>query len=345
MKRAVTQRDVARIAGVSQATVSVVLNGQTNALERIPLETRDRVARVIRETGYVADPIARRMVNKQNKIVGVFSYEPVFPSAQADFFLPFLLGIEQGAQSQSYDVLLFTSAGGEGGRRRIFTDNNRLRLADGCIILGREFDREELAQLVAGGYHFVAIGRRDDAGGPVPYVGVNYATATAALVRQAFEFGHHAFAYVGRKTGIEASFDRWEGFDRATRSATAAIVVGGDDPRSAGSLISDLRDAGITVIFYEDLADAVHGAEAARSLGLRIPDDLSFVALGNPTRPVPTQMNFTGFHIPREEMGRLAVEMLADALEGRPHQRQRLLACELVRGATLGPAPKMKRSS
>jgi LacI family transcriptional regulator len=56
-------------------------------------------------------------------------------------------------------------------------------------------------------------------------------------------------------------------------------------------------------------------------------------------------VEFTRFHIPREEMGRLAVEMLADALEGRPHQRQRLLACELVRGTTLGPAPKKKRSS
>ncbi|ODT80484.1 MAG: hypothetical protein ABS76_16245 [Pelagibacterium sp. SCN 64-44] len=50
-------------------------------------------------------------------------------------------------------------------------ENVRVRLSDGCIILGREFEREELARLVAGDFPFVAVGRRDDAGGPVPYVG------------------------------------------------------------------------------------------------------------------------------------------------------------------------------
>ncbi|MBZ6078990.1 LacI family transcriptional regulator [Microvirga sp. WGZ8] len=343
MKVRVTQRDVARLAGVSQATVSLVLNGQANAIDRIPIETRERVARVIRETGYVADPIARRLVQKRNQIIGVFSYEPVFPSAQADFFLPFLLGIEQGAQQFGYDVLLFTSAAKGGDERRIFSSNNRLRLADGCIVLGRELDRAELAQLVSGDYHFVAIGRRDDAGGPVPYVGADYATATAALVGQALKFGHRAFGYVGRKPGIEASSDRWRGFHEATRSGEKALVIDTADPRPVNEALLDLRKAGVTAIFYEDLSDAVQGEEAAREMGLYLPGDLSIVALGNPTGSIPTQVNFTRFNIPREEMGRLAVEMLAASLEGHLHERQRLLPCELVRGETLGFLTETKR--
>ncbi|MGH8815559.1 MAG: LacI family DNA-binding transcriptional regulator, partial [Achromobacter pestifer] len=62
-----TQRDIARLAGVSQATVSLVLNNAGGNDGRIPVETRDRVNKVIRETGYVADPVARRMVKGLNR--------------------------------------------------------------------------------------------------------------------------------------------------------------------------------------------------------------------------------------------------------------------------------------
>ena len=99
MNRRVTQRDIARLAGVSQATVSLVLNDAAAAAGRIPQETRERVEKTIRETGYVADPIARRMASGRNSILGVFTYEPACPSEQADFFTPFLFGIEEMAQS------------------------------------------------------------------------------------------------------------------------------------------------------------------------------------------------------------------------------------------------------
>jgi len=143
-KGRLTQRDIARLAGVSQATVSLVLNDAKAAAGRIPAETRERVHKAIRDTGYVADPIARRMAKGLNRILGVFTYEPAFPSAQADFFVPFLLGIEERAQALGYDLLLLTGASGPRGQRKIFHENNRLRLADGCVLLGREFDRAEL---------------------------------------------------------------------------------------------------------------------------------------------------------------------------------------------------------
>ena len=98
--RRLTQQDIAKLAGVSQATVSLVLNGAANALARIPPDTRERVQKIIRETGYVPDPIARRMAKGSNRILGVFTYEPAFPNAHADFFLPFLFGIEEEAQAR-----------------------------------------------------------------------------------------------------------------------------------------------------------------------------------------------------------------------------------------------------
>jgi DNA-binding LacI/PurR family transcriptional regulator len=209
-----TQRDIARLAKVSQTTVSLVLNNRSDVTARIPAETRDRVLKVIRETGYQADPLARRMLRQRNQILGVFTYESVFPSSSGDFYHPFLAGIEDCAERLGCDLLLFTSAPVTEGRRRIFHENNRLRIADGCLLLGRQIPGDELARLLAEGYPFVSVGRRDDAGGPVPYVGADYVAATAGMVERALALGHRRLAFVGLGVGAESAADRLRGFRR-----------------------------------------------------------------------------------------------------------------------------------
>jgi DNA-binding LacI/PurR family transcriptional regulator len=332
-----TQHDIARQAGVSQATVSLVLNGAPSAIARIPLETRERVQEVIRSTGYVADPIARRMAKGANRILGVFTYEPAFPSAQADFFTPFLLGIEEEAQVQNYDLLLLTGAA-VGQDRKIFADGNRLRIADGCLVLGREFDRSELERLVAGDYPFVAIGRRDDAGGAVAFVGGNYTDGTRALVEKAKTLGHTKLAYVGPSGPAESIVDRWDGFAGALQGAELVLhidTVG----QPAGEILDALVASGATVAFFTELADAVKLEAAARERGLLLPGDLSVVVLGSHIRAERSHVQFTSFHIPREEMGRQATSMLVRRIEGEPVQ-QILLKCEPVEGETLGPVKR-----
>ncbi|WP_162795329.1 LacI family DNA-binding transcriptional regulator, partial [Nonomuraea lactucae] len=183
--RRLTQQDIARMAGVSQTTVSLVLNNRAEGEIRISPETRERVLQVIRETGYVADPAARRLAERRNRILGVFTYEAVFPAESADFYHPFLVGIEECAEEAGCDLLLFTGATASGERRRIFSAESRVRLADGCVLLGRTVDRGDLARLLAEGVPFVSVGRRDDAGAPVPYVGADYPPAVRALVERA----------------------------------------------------------------------------------------------------------------------------------------------------------------
>ncbi|MFB4283943.1 LacI family DNA-binding transcriptional regulator [Nonomuraea sp. MTCD27] len=88
--RRLTQQDIARMAGVSQTTVSLVLSNRVDSAVRISPKTRQRVLRVIRETGYIADPAARRL-----------------------------------AEEAGYDLLLFTSARATRGKRRIFNDDSQ----------------------------------------------------------------------------------------------------------------------------------------------------------------------------------------------------------------------------
>ncbi|SEI11786.1 transcriptional regulator, LacI family [Rhizobium tibeticum] len=334
-----TQHDIAKLAGVSQATVSLVLNGAPTALARIPQETRERVQHVIRTTGYVADPIARRMAKGLNRILGVFTYEPAFPSEQADFFAPFLLGIEEEAQAQNYDLLLLTGAG-VGRERKIFADGNRLRIADGCLVLGREFDRAELKRLVSGDYPFVAIGRREDAGGPVPYVGGDYTTGTRALVEKARALGHEKLAYVGPSGSAESVVDRWRGFAEAITEGAELVLHVDDVGRSAGEILDAIVTCGATAVFFVELADAVRVEAVARERGLSLPDDFSAVVLGSHVRAERSHVQFTSFSIPREEMGRQATTMLVRRIEGAVPIEQILLTCEPVEGETLGPAKK-----
>jgi DNA-binding LacI/PurR family transcriptional regulator len=331
----VTQQDIAKMTGVSQATVSLVLNGRDDADVRIAPETRERVLQAIRSTGYVADPVARRLASRHNRILGVFTYESVFPAGLGDFYHPFLAGIEECAERVGCDLLLLTSAPVIDGRRRIFQQDNRLRLADGCVLLGRSLDPAELARLLAEGQPFVSVGRRDDAGGPVPYVGADYPGATAAQVRAAVALGHRRIAYVGQGAGPESHADRLRGF-------AAAVAESGVDGRhlpiagsSPGAVLDAVSADGRTCVFVEEFADGVALAQLAAVRGLRVPRDLSFVALGDPTRPAATDIDFTGFRIPRRDMGWQAVEILTAILEGSSGVTQRILPCEPVAGATL----------
>ena len=316
--------------------MSLVLNDAKTAAGRIPVDTRERVRKAIRDTGYVADPIARRMAKGLNRILGVFTYEPAFPSASADFFAPFLFGIEEAAQTLGYDLLLLTGAASPHGKRKIFHENNRLRLADGCVILGREFDRAELKRLVAGDYPFVAVGRRDPVGDlPVPYVGADYIAGTAEMVRRARARNHTKLAYFGPSTGAESSVDCWTGFQSALAGADLVLhisEVGGP----AMALLDAIRQSGATVAFFTELADAVVVEAAARSQMLSVPGDLSIVVLGNHVRPAQSGTRFTTFSIPREEMARRATQMLAERIEANSRGEQVLLACEPVEGDTLG---------
>lgn len=357
MSERLTQRDIARLARVSQTTVSLVLNNRTAASARIPAETRDRVLKVIRETGYVADPLARRLLQQRNQILGVFTYESVFPSASADFYHPFLSGIEESAEELGCDLLLFTSAPVTDGRRLVFHDNNRLRIADGSLLLGRRIPASELSRLVAENYPFVSVGRRDNPqlpdGSPavIPYVGADYTTATATVTARALQLGHKKLAFVGPGKGAESSTDRLEGFRQiAPRGlhlhppAPSEREVGTRPPspntppaqRAVGEVLDELLGRGVTAVFVEDLADAAALAHVARERGLDVPGDLSVVALGDASRPVDGDDEYSGFHIPRKEMGRRAVGLLEALLSGDESDRQQLLACELVDGSTLG---------
>src|SRR5882672_1299054 len=154
-----TQLDIARLAGVSRPTVSLVMSGNA---ARIRAELRERVLAAAEHLGYAANPAARSLAGGHNRLIGVYTFERLFPVQHRDFYYPFLLGIEEESEAASYDLLLFTSAADPSGRRSINHGGvNRLRLADGCVLLGLHVDGEQLVRLARDRTPFVFLGRRE----------------------------------------------------------------------------------------------------------------------------------------------------------------------------------------
>ncbi|GAA2787286.1 LacI family DNA-binding transcriptional regulator [Crossiella cryophila] len=339
-RQRVTQAEVARVAGVSQAMVSLVLNGSSDV--RIAPETRARVQEALRSTGYTVDIMGRRLRGKGNNILGVFSYESVFPSGGADFYRPILRGIEEEAEAQGYDLLLFTSSGRRAGRRQVYENGtNRLGIADGSILLGRHNDPAELARLTRERFPFVFIGRRESPAGPIAYVGADYVEATRQCYDRLWRLGHRRIALLGLAGDHEPTVDRRRGYEvAARRHRRTPLVLQQEDPDQAWQALVAEQVTGV-LVETTAMAEGLHAR--ATAAGLDVPGDLSIILLGDND---PSQgggdsaVDWSMFRIPREELGATAVRVLLELLAGRsPDSGHRLLLpCVLHEGGTVAAA-------
>lgn len=345
------QAEVARLAGVSQATVSLVLAGKKDGVA-ISDETRQKVLDAAGSLGYVPDPAARRLAAARNGLLGVFSFTATFPTDVQHSYYPFLVGVEQEAAAQGYDLVLFTGSStggaGAGGPHAL----NRARLADGCLFLGRHAPVDELRRLVDDGFPVVHLGRRDEPAG-LAWVGADYVSASREVVHRLAALGHRRIILVRENDDAPASTDREQGFQEGLEAAglpggNAAVVRCADPERELGP--EHLRQwvaEGVTAFVAEETDSGAAWralSAAARDAGLRCPDDISLALLGSPPPDLADGPQPTGFDIPRAQLGAAAVRLLATLVAGEDAPAP-LVACAFRPGATTGPPPKAPEDS
>jgi len=348
-RRRATQVDIAKHAGVSQATVSLVLSGGA-ASDQIADSTRQAVLAAATELGYSVNVAARSLRGGRNHLLGLYTFEPVFPTDQRDFYFPFLLGVEEETARQGYDLLLFSSV--TSGDRAIYAGGvNRLKLADGCVLLGRNVRRAELAELVREDFPFVFIGRRELEGAELSYVGADYGTATSDLVGELVRLGHQRILYLRAVEDAEPTRDREAGYRHGLAAAGLAadesLIRRLADPADLTPEFVEhwVRTAGVTAILVEPSDDnRLTTALDATSTRVDFPGDCSIALLGDPPSWTPELRDWTRFSLPRAEMGRTAVQLLVDLL-GEPTgaPRQVTVPCSFVPGDSIGPAPERSR--
>ncbi|WP_308401221.1 LacI family DNA-binding transcriptional regulator [Streptomyces sp. AC512_CC834] len=350
------QAEVARLAGVSQATVSLVLSGRDIATGRpISSETRRKVLDAAHSLGYVPDPAASRLAAARNNLLGVFSFTATFPTDVRHSYYPFLVGVEQEAAAQGYDLVLFTgSSSGGAGATHGTGALNRVRLADGCLFLGRHAPADGLRRLVADDFPVVHVGRRDEPEG-LAWVGADYVSASREVVTALAGLGHRRVLLVREDDDAPASTDRERGFldglasnglpTGASASAGAGpgsgAVFRSGDPR--GELTADRVRAWLADGFTAFVAEETDTGAAWRALraavdeaGLDCPGQVSLALLGSPPADLADQPAPMGFDIPRPALGAEAVRLLAARIAGGPAVGT-LVACAFRPGATAGP--------
>lgn len=336
-----TQADVARVAGVSQTTVSLVLNDDASNHGRVSEAARNRVLSAIELTGYTVNPLARGLVGASTSIVGVRTYESVFPTSAGNFYFPFLEGLESEAQRAGVDLLLFTSMTSTGDDAANGSGTGRLRIADGCVLLGRHARAHDIAPLVRSGFPFAFVGRRESDSGPVPYAAADYDRATREAVERLLELGHERIALVTDYLGHESVEDRELGYRGAMAGAGHPAVMFDLEHSTASDVVAQMIHRGMTAaVATAGAAEELRDAVLAR--GLTIPRDLSIARLGDPEGRSDPRVEWSGFLIPRFEMGAEALRIVIRQLAGVDDDEAALqtrLPCAMVQGATTGPAP------
>ena len=184
----VTIKDVAKLAGVSIATVSRSLAEPDKVSEK----TRNKVIQAVEESGYVANTLAQNFRRRRSNTVLV-----LVPDIANPFFANIIQGIEQVARQFKYRVLLGDTQGYD-ENERIYSDLVSHKQADGIICLGRNIPfpyrkgRQSLDPawppfVMACEYH------RDI---PVPAVGIDNVAAAEVGVRHLLSLGHRHIAYI-----------------------------------------------------------------------------------------------------------------------------------------------------
>lgn len=334
-----SQRDIALAANVSQATVSFVLT-KRSVENGIPLETQRRVEEAAQRLGYSPNVAAQSLRGGRTGLIGVHTYERIFPVSPEHYYHQFLVGVEEEASALGLDLVLFTSTQKSATQRSVFLEgHNRMRLADGAVILGAHKDDAELKRLCEEGFPIVSIGRLASSSYKVASVAADYEAVLVSTVAELRSHGHERILYVGHEERRTARQDRYNGYLAGCRAAgvdrgePAFLAPGLIDSKWLGSVLA----SGVTGIVAETSAHAQAIYSAAANARIRIPEALSLVCLDvspNPGSYVP----WSHIDVPRREMGRQSLRVLVDLLDGKiDHDYSVSVPCGPALTTTIAP--------
>jgi LacI family transcriptional regulator len=333
MKRA-TMGDVARLAGVSKATVSAVLNGTALVKE----STRARVENAIELLNYRPAPV----VNGYAAANGAKSLGIVIKEVDNPYYAEVVLGARGVAEENGYSLFVASSEGEYEAERRAI-DLLRTKGIDGMIVtpvLHAGSDLSHLFELKRRNYPFVLI--EQVIGVRASVVDVENVEASRRAAEYLIQQGHTQILYLA---GPDYSMHSQERIDGTWRACSAAHLRFNDSHIvRAGAHLADGYRAGMeyfgacpaesrptAVSCYNDLV-AAGLYRALAELGLRVPDDVSVVGFDDIPLAEYLTVPLTTVRMPKARMGALAAEMLIKHVEAQmviPPQHA-MLESELV---------------
>jgi len=271
--------EVARLAGVSTATVSRALSGRGH----VSPASRERVQTAADALGYVVSSRASSLASGRTRNIGV-----IVPFLDRWFFSTVLSGVSSALMRAGYDITLYNITADADVRREVFATFLRRQRVDAVIAVSIELDESETQSLLDLGLPVIAIG------GPNPRLRTLTVDDTA-VARLATEhllgLGHRDIAHIGANPEFDLDFhiptQRRLGFEQALAAAgispnpaflePADFTVDGGF-RAAKQLLGRPGPRP-TAIFAASDEMAIGAILAARDLGFRVPQDLSIIGI------------------------------------------------------------------
>lgn len=275
-----TINDIAKIAKVSKATVSKVINNYPGVKE----ETKKHVLNVIREQNYWPNSIARSLSTNKSFIIGIF--EPI--NINNFFFREVFEGIENVFGEEGYDILYFTNKRWEDSWIKFtFKEKCMNRGVDGVIMMGfGRVNLSEFDELLNSNIPTVFIDL-DLVGSNTSYVTSNNVDGAEMAIRYLAGLGHKKIAMIKGPTGFKLANDRFTGYQKTLHDLNLEYnpewVFSGEYSIETGynAIHRMLKmDNKPTAIFAEDII-SIGVINGLKENGLSVPEDFSIIGFDN----------------------------------------------------------------
>jgi LacI family transcriptional regulator len=327
--------DVARLAGVSTATVSRSLNGTG----QIAPGTRAAIDAAVEQLGYRPNTIARSLVTKSTQTIAL-----LLPDITNPFYAALVSGIQQRALEAGYTMLLCTTEG-DPEREEQYLSVLRAKQVDGALVDGLVLPPDRVARFVADGFPIVCLDRDVDSAS-VPLVQVDNRLGAKLATEHLLSLGHTRVAHVAGAPELGISEQRVAGYREALAEAgiepDPALVAVGSFTVEGGyeAAKSLLADGSPTAVFAANDLSAIGVLNAIAESGRRVPADVSVVGFDDLHLSAYTTPPLTTIHQPALEIAERAMQLLLDLSNGRKVRRLRhvLEPALVVRGSTAPPS-------
>jgi DNA-binding LacI/PurR family transcriptional regulator len=329
----ITMHDVAKLANVSQSTVSRVLSGAPDAIP-ISEETRQRVLDAIDQLGYRPNLHAGSLRGQKTRMIAMMIADIANP-----FYHAMVRVAQDVAHAHRYDVMIANSDHAR-ENELLFMESIIRRPVDGVFMAPYHLTRAHLDEIIARtGSVIAAVGQHVDH----PQVDVVHGDDYRAMVETVTWLhharGHRRIGYIGVTEIHSAGARRHAAFEEARRTLNLpndpALFVLGDWSEASGEAamraLLALPNPPTAVFAINDLM-AIGALEAARAAGMRVPEDVAVVGFDNIPATSWVRPRLTTVAQYPTDMGRILIESLFERIEGTANGPGRSFAvpCKLI---------------
>ena len=331
-------KDVAARCGVSESTVSHVLNGT----KFVAPETKTRIEQALKEMNFHRDSHARRLARGHSDFLGL-----IISDIENPFYPGLIKSFETAASEQGYEILLCTT--NYESRR---TDQAFRRMIEnkspGVAVMTSRVDPAMAQYLADHGVASVFL----DSGGPGllrSTIRVDYAKGASSAVNYLYHLGHRNFALIAgpQQRASHVAYRQAVETSLAALGMRPRLLEANNDAAGGEAAVQSLLTEPTLpgVLLCSNDITAIGAIRALFKAGLRVPQDISVVGADNIPFAALTLPPLTTVRMPRERLGSLALEMLRELLEkpGAPG-REAILETELIIRESTGAAPPPQHS-